>query len=102
MWDTFRKKTIAAAPKHPKHEAGRSDDKDKDGENDLVHDKSHHAGGGRYVNPWPSATTSSWLPNSFGIPLTWAGKPHPELRSGSHTYMRTHLAWISDAERCIY
>lgn len=80
MWSTFRKKTIAAAPKHTKHDK----EDESDGLLDLVHDKSHHAGGGRYINPWPSATTppsKSWIP-SCQIPLTWAGKPHPELRSG--------------------
>lgn len=77
MWNTFRKKTIAAAPKHSKHDK----EDEQDGLSSMVHDKSHHAGAGRYVNPWPSASTSSWMPSSFTVPLTWAGKPHPELRS---------------------
>lgn len=77
MWNTFRKKTIAAAPKHSKHDK----EDEQDGLSSMVHDKSHHAGAGRYVNPWPSASTSSWMSSNFTVPLTWAGKPHPELRS---------------------
>lgn len=78
MWSNFRKKSTGPALNRSKQESLSSPGPKE--EIDLVHDKSHHAGPGRYINPWPSATTSSWLPNSFAIPLTWAGKPRSELR----------------------
>lgn len=82
MWKGFGKKTIAAAPKHAKT-------KDP---NDYLHNKAHHAGGGKYMNPWPSAVPKSWMP-SFQVPFAWAEKPHPGLRrefmSHTHAYSRT-------------
>lgn len=58
---------------------GSSDNKEDDGIPAYVKSKAHHAGQGYYVNPWPSAQASSWVP-TFQIPIAWSEEAHPSIK----------------------
>lgn len=75
---------------------GSSDNKEDDGIPAYVKSKAHHAGQGYYVNPWPSAQASSWVP-TFQIPIAWSEEAHPSIKRG-RPLLHTLRGWLAYAD----